>query len=600
MSFLDSLGIIGELERQFDVNAVQYEGTCVWPVIRNALAATLENPHNPTFRTVRNGQYNLWSYVPDPVQLRSLEKHRGVDFLFWTRWNEYRTKIRGLYYGLSDPYLETVKDEHRTLKIELDSGRVQATSPRYYPTEIIKLTQARIPCPVGHGEIHHFQSLRQQVLSQCSIDMDEGIILEILHNTEQYRMLFLDLLFHIQPRVVSLVCYYTCPMAMGLIRACRDLGIATVELQHGIVPQSPYYERWTRIPDGGYEYLPDWFYVWGDLFRDAILALRPNGCRHHRPIVGPHEMMRKSLQEPGSGEDRLDPSFGSELGRRNKTILVTLEYPADGIPAHVLEAMRIGPRDWLWLLRCHPRFRDQKQPFLDLLSRSGIENYEIEKATDQPLFELLKSVHAHLTSFSSVCIESLRFGVPSLLYGSTGFEIFGEYIRKGFLGYEPESAEKLLQWLSTPSDPELIQRRGEQFFAMEPGLGRRVFEAVLNDSTLRPTRLDSQRYRVANLNRLGQDHLRHGNLPAAIEFFSSAIRFQPQDPEAYRNLADVSWKMGDCDQARLFVEAAQEIDPSDSRTGDTRERIQRAQNTIISDRSGIYAKPFHHPSSRVR
>lgn len=591
MSFTDALRVIADLECQWDVNAVRYDGVAVWPIIRNALTASLENPHNPTFRQSRNGQYNLWSYLPDSAQLKSLEAYGGVDFLFWTRWNEYRRQIHGRYYGLSDSYLEMVKDSHRVLKIELDSGLIKTTSPRFYPMEIIRYQQSRIPCPVGRDDIQNFQALRQRVLSLCSIDMDEGVILEILHNTEQYHLFFLDVLQRIGPRIVSLICYYTCPIAMGLIRACRDLGIPTVELQHGIVPQSPYYERWTRIPEGGYEYLPDYFYVWGDLFRDAIAAFRPAGCRHHLPVVGSHEDMRKALQEPGTPREGLDPGFLSELKRPGKKILVTLEYPADGIPSHLVDAMRTSPRDWLWLLRCHPRFRDQKQPFIDLLSRNGIDHYEIERATDQPLFALLKSVHAHLTSFSSVCIEALRVGVPSLLYSPVGYEYFKEYVQKGFLGYEPDSAENLLRWINTPKDPAVIRQQGERFFAMEPGLGRRVFETLLKESIPRQPQIRLRGYRAANLNRLGQDHVRHGNLPAAIEIFSSAIRCEPQDPEAFNNLGGLCWHMGHYDQARRFIETAMQIDPSNERTVQNWRRLRKAQpagtRTSITLEAGI-------------
>ena len=206
MSFTDSLRVIGELERQFDVNALRFDGICVWPIIRNALTASLENEKNKTFREPRNGKYDLWTRVPDPAQLESFESYSGVEYLFWTRPSEYKAKIQGRYYGFSDSYLEIVKESHRALKIELNSGQVQGTSPRYYPTVFLKHQSSRLPCPVGTNDIENFQDLRQRVLSLCPIDLDEGVVLEIIHNTEQYRLLFLDVLRRIRPKVVSMVC----------------------------------------------------------------------------------------------------------------------------------------------------------------------------------------------------------------------------------------------------------------------------------------------------------------------------------------------------------------------------------------------------------
>ncbi|NLH15244.1 MAG: tetratricopeptide repeat protein [Phycisphaerae bacterium] len=577
MSYWDSLRVMGELERQFDVNSLRFDGVCVWPIIRNALAASLENENNKTFREPRNGKFNLWNLLPDPAQLELFKQHAGIEYLFYSRAEEYRTRIQGRYYGFVDPYLEIVKDSHRVLKIELNSGLVQTTLPRYYPTVFLKPMTIRIPCPVGTNDIEHFQDLRQKVLSLCPIDLDEGVILEMIHNTEQFRLLFLDVLQRIRPRVVVMMCYYTNPPAMGLIRACRDLGITTVELKHGI-PNASFYEYWAHIPEDGYEYLPDWFYVWSDEFRRAIETIQPSGCRHHRALVGPNEWIRKVLQDPIPMIDGVDPAFLTDLERRTKVILITLDYPTDGIPSHVLEAMRSAPKEWIWLLRCHPRYKHDKGGFIDILSRSGISNYEIDKTTSHPLFMLLQRSHCHLTSCSSICLEAMLFGVPSLVYSPAGFEYFRDYIDQGYLAYEANSAESLLRWLQSRHDSTMIRKQGERFFSMDKALGRKAFETLLRHAEGRQPRKVNPRYRAANLNQMGRYHVCHGDLPAAIETFTAAVQCEPGDTEAYNNLGGLCWHLGDRHRARRFIETAMEIDPSDLRTRRNWDQLNRVLN----------------------
>ena len=438
MSFSDSLRVIGEIERSFDVNTLCYEGVCVWPIIRNEIAACPElSDFDKTIRDPRNGKYDLWTILPDPAQLDSLKQYSGVEYLFYTRAEEHHTRMQGRYYGFVDPYLEIVKDRHSVLKMELNSGHVPGTSPRYYPTVFLKNTMARMVCPVANNDINHFQTVRQLVRSMCPLDLDEGIIIETVNQTEQYRVFFLDVLRRIQPRVVLMVCYYTNPPAMGLIRACRDMGIPTVELKHGFAPDSPYYDHWTRIPDNGYEYLPDLFYVWSEQFRQGVESKRPQGCAHHRAIVGPNEWMRKVLQDPLPPIDGVDYPFLEDLKKRKKVILITLGFPTDVMPVHLLEAMQKAPQDWLWLVRRHPRHKRKKDNFIESLSSYGISNVELQKSTDHPLFLLLTRSHYHLTRYSSSCLEAMLYGISSTLYYPSGYDCFRDYVDQGYLNYEP-------------------------------------------------------------------------------------------------------------------------------------------------------------------
>ena len=81
-----------------------------------------------------------------------------------------------------------------------------------------------------------------------------------------YSEYFIGQLKHTSVKAVFLTCYYT-PHNMGLIHACKKLGILTTDLQHGHQSADhAMYSQWSREPIDGYELLPSIMWKWnGDV-----------------------------------------------------------------------------------------------------------------------------------------------------------------------------------------------------------------------------------------------------------------------------------------------------------------------------------------------
>ena len=93
------------------------------------------------------------------------------------------------------------------------------------------------------------------------------------------------LLKHKNLKEIYLTCWYTTE-TMGICAAARQLGIKTIDIQHG--KQGKYqamYSGWTTIPESGYSLMPDKFWCWGKPSCDHILASSPNR-KIHLPFVG--------------------------------------------------------------------------------------------------------------------------------------------------------------------------------------------------------------------------------------------------------------------------------------------------------------------------
>jgi hypothetical protein len=207
---------------------------------------------------------------------------------------------------------------------------------------------------------------------------------------------------------------------MALAATCRKLNIQTIEVQHGI--QGKYhqmYASWTKVPESGYEILPDYFWVWSEQCKRDMLESRPpllGNHSHHLPIVGGNPWLGKWLEE-NLGLSHDEHEFLEKLNCHEKVILVSFpDLVAFPEILNVLSpAIQKGETDWFWLLRLHPLHKGEKEvkAILTSLKRESLSNVDIHFSTITPLYAILKRCHYHLTLGSTVCHEATAFGVKT-------------------------------------------------------------------------------------------------------------------------------------------------------------------------------------------
>jgi tetratricopeptide (TPR) repeat protein len=572
------LETISEIEAAFDVNSLCYKNLCVWPWIRLTIIRHLRCHNAQISATAQKeieGHY-CHCVLPDESQLVDLAQYKNTDYMFFTRHSEHNIGIEGKYYApLVDPYIEMIKDKHTFLKVERNTRFVKDTSPRYIPTVFLKNSSRRFDYPVNKDNITNFACLCEYVRSLCGVELCEAEIIHTANKIEQYRFYFLDLLRQIQPKAVLLVCWYG-DIVMGLIWACKDMGIISVDLQHGITSKEPSTEGWSRIPTDGYELLPDIFHVWGKAFKDSADKKRPAGCCHHQAMVGGNAWMRKVIQA-APAIDGVNEDFFEYLKQKEKIILVTLQQPGP-LPRHLLEAMKCLPSNWLWLMRCHPVFgKGESGNISDSLSSHDICNYEVDNTTQQPLFTLLKYAHHHLTSHSATSFEALLYGVPTTLFSSDGYYYFKEYIDAGFFNYA-SSADALIRFLNLDYDKTSVKKLSEYFFQMDENSGREALEGILRGSSGRRIGPISGNYRTKSCNEVGELFFNNDDFQKAACSFQNAIASNPTNTEAYNNLGGLCWHLGKAEDAAKCIEAALKINPGDERSLHNYHELLKAVN----------------------
>jgi hypothetical protein len=232
-----------------------------------------------------------------------------------------------------------------------------------------------------------------------------------------------------QPKIGFVVSYYgTEGMAFNL--ACRESGIPSVDLQHGVAGElCPPYGRWMRVPPHGYGLLPSVFWCWTDEDAAAIERWSPGGSRGHAAVVGGNPWLQEWVRDDSELVRRFDREFSRafpDAGRDGRRVLITLQT-GFSTPAHLgplLSAMRTAPASWQWLVRLHPCMLNERGRIAALFRDAGVAGVEIDRASALPLFALLRRIDAHVTHSSATVVEAAAFGVPSVITSPYGAEFF--------------------------------------------------------------------------------------------------------------------------------------------------------------------------------
>ena len=472
MDLKKAIDTIVGLERDADVNGLMYKDLCIWPLARLQLWARLSGPvvrdsvtvnkpsgeHNERGARRSTGLVNLCKKTLVCLGLRhrhwkglkSLRQRGRSDVLLLSRTVDHSDVVKDKSYDRHiDPMKEFIDADYTNLKIELVPDG-QPGAPRYYEPEYVHGTYYEYRQSVLQDitswrdvQIEGYQELNAIVRDCTGLDsLDCNELIQRAERVLIYRDLFNDILRAVRPSAVFLVCYYY-PEAMGLLCAARRLGIKTVDMQHG--KQGKYhgmYTHWTKVPEQGYELLPDYFWLWGEESKENIMKWMPRESPH-RAIVGGNRWLSDWIRGKHDDGDVAEKRFYEQLSSYDRVILVSLQPVKEPLPELLLEAMKASPKTWKWLVRLHPYRKHLMAMIAKRVDAMGA-TVEIEKATDLPLYALLRRSHYHVTAWSSVCYEALSFQVHTVIMDRTGRDLYKDYIRDGLFSYA-ESGQEIIE-----------------------------------------------------------------------------------------------------------------------------------------------------------
>ncbi|MGL5890040.1 MAG: hypothetical protein ACRC3B_09145, partial [Bacteroidia bacterium] len=228
----------------------------------------------------------------------------------------------------------------------------------------------------------------------------------------------------LKPKAVFMPCYFCDQQTLGLTAACHKAGVPVIDIQHG-GQDNPMYYGWQGAAAES-PYLADYFWMWSDYFTEFTAA--NNSGAKGVPFTGGNFWMQKSLSSIPVTEPVA--ALRAESANVARTVVVSLQL---GLPEHLHEAIKRLPGNWRWLLRFHPRQPETERQLVKQMV-AGMPNVETERPTNVNLFHLLQLADVHITSWSTVAVEALQLGVPTVFVHKNAEAGFGRLIGKhGFL-----------------------------------------------------------------------------------------------------------------------------------------------------------------------
>jgi hypothetical protein len=463
--------LIRELESGFDVNSLTFRGIRIWPRLRSQLVFA----HSDGFYSSNDAPLKRYGTltavdrlagVPSDVVTHAQRDAHDLDAAAKSRigrplaflgsqprqtivngaaWNPLFDPLIGLASEAAPSFTKLVLQPfERARRRVVESAGMLAFDYDRLMTWLAKLESVHELCvapPAHPRQIAGFEAFRAKLPKEIAENVSATAIVKDITFIERLAIVFRIFLERARPPCIFISGQRRVNMAMTL--AARQLGIPTVDIQHGASSFSPVgykWHSWSSIPHEGYELLPDYFWVWGERAADLIRAA-PNPSRYHKPLVGGHPALLEARRYSFPAQ------FASRLATASLRILVTLgPLDRDGLPDWLLQAISRADETWLWLLRMHPQNWNSRKDADELRTRltaARVENYEVEVSSAAPLAALFPATDRHVTLYSSSAVEATAFGVPTIFAHPLGARIYGHLFKLDGFDYAIEPDEIL-------------------------------------------------------------------------------------------------------------------------------------------------------------
>lgn len=220
--------------------------------------------------------------------------------------------------------------------------------------------------------------------------------------------------------------------------ACRELGITSVEVQHGVQGDlHPSYGSWFAVPPEGWETRARVFWSWDEESAAAINRWAASAPDRHVAINGGDPWREMWMDDSGELSRRIDQLIDERKRASGATrhILVTLSSQGDVLPTAVLDAVRSSPPAWRYWFRLHPVNQAARRVEAErILGPLGMDLGLLEFATEVPLHALLRQMDCHLSAgLSTVVTEAAAHGVPSVACGREAPDFYRAEMVAGML-----------------------------------------------------------------------------------------------------------------------------------------------------------------------
>ena len=453
--FKDYFKEVTAFTQQFDVNSLELNGERLWPYLRNNLwihmnfvalgknnwknikSVHIYNSKNTQvdheFREMAISQYNA----------KELEDLDGinVEIIFLVNMNSSEQVILEngkIYHRVTDPFYEVAKNVANTIKLEFiksGSSSISLTKQYTHPTTIVLPPKIE---RIGYSENFKFNPALSNTMKQFIPSLnpvDEGLLKENIDYELHLKEYYKEVLSKLKPKIIFLYAFhYNAP----LISAADELGILTVDIQHGLqVGWNPLYTNYDEMPPDGYSEIPDYFAVWGEKEFENIQRSLPSD--KHQPIYMGAPWLEKIKKLPSSISKETLNVLNNDKYKHRILIVMQNQKTIPKIYKDIIDATK--NESILWVIRHHPKCEPFSTSDFSTKSKNVLLNSEI----DSVLFsELFKYIDITISEGSALAVEASYFGIINIVTSEMGVENYRKEVDEGIF-YYLQSAQQFEQ-----------------------------------------------------------------------------------------------------------------------------------------------------------
>jgi len=435
--------------KYYNINSMKIDDEYIWPYLRNHLISNLYEISLGKQRFLeldpfhlQNGHYSQVSQEFRKLLKKNYEakeldeiENTETDFLFFVPMNGFgRTEINNnVYHRIVDPLFKEAQEMGKAMKIEVIKNShlpaIKYWHKYAYKSLIVlpnELTKSGYSQKLNFDN-NFFKMFKKYIPSLST--PDRKLLNDVIDFELNTRDFYIKLLKKLKPKVICLYAYH---FNAPLISAAHELGILSVDLQHGLqVGWGPIYNNHEELPISGYQSYPDIFAVWGSKefqhISNTFTSLK------HKAIY----MGNPWLNTLSTFPDELSESLKNKLQSKKTTILIILQDQLT-VPSILKEIMQISDTNILWVIRHHP---SAKKKFInkDFTTKNNILiDIEIDKIRFNELF---KYIDIAISEGSALSYEASYYSVENILTGSLGYENYKDEIRNGQFYFMKNSKE---------------------------------------------------------------------------------------------------------------------------------------------------------------
>lgn len=428
------INYIKEIEDKFPVSDWKIKNIHVWPFLRIKLyffiykqlntknqQNTITSKNNSNRKRIPKDFLNqLKNYIKFKIWLKGLKKKKNLFFTHAANSSIYENKniIRFLdplilKYNLKEfttifvfGYEKSQNSYNQEIKVDFNYGLNLYESYKKYFKEFFKMQTRSSQIP--HSYLEFLKYISDLFNDNRKLDNEIDIWEDLNYFFDFYSPFVNKIIKKINPENFFVLSYYDSHLNQLFTSICNNLGIKTIEMQHG--PQSVNqlaYGSWTKIPQDGFNSMPKNYWCW-----DEISTINIKEWKLKKNIINAFV----------GGNPWID--FLKDKGlktTKNNYILYSLQPNpvklSEMFPPQIIKIIK--EKKYEWHLRTHPR--QELELLVNFLIKQNIfESVQIEDSNIQPLPISIFNCLVHVTNFSGTSLEVALMGKKTILLNNIG------------------------------------------------------------------------------------------------------------------------------------------------------------------------------------